>query len=113
MIQLCKLLKIRTVNLVADDDGFERTKELLVNLGATHVLATMRLAELLDALGSGLFPASRSTPSAATPAVGWRSRCAGRVARAPFPLVGAVPELSPSLVMFQQVSLYAFNSRSG
>ena len=33
VIQLCNMLKIRTINLVTDDDGFERTKELLMELG--------------------------------------------------------------------------------
>ena len=32
------MLKIRSICLVNDDDGFERTKELLMQLGATHVL---------------------------------------------------------------------------
>ena len=111
MIQLCKLLKIRTVNLVADDDGFERTKELLVNLGATHVLRdNAKLAELLDALGSGLFP--RLALDAIGGDAGRRMAIALRPGAS---LVlhslssGQVPELSPSLVMFQQVSLYAFN----
>ena len=111
VIQLCKLLKIRTVNLVADDDGFERTKELLVNLGATHVLRdNAKLAELLDALGSGLFP--RLALDAIGGDAGRRMAIALRPGAS---LVlhslssGQVPELSPSLVMFQQVSLYAFN----
>lgn len=38
VIQLCSMLKIRSICLVNDDDGFERTKELLMQLGATHVL---------------------------------------------------------------------------
>ena len=38
VIQLCKMLKIRTVNLVPDDMGFDRTKELLMELGATMVI---------------------------------------------------------------------------
>ena len=37
MIQLCKLLKIRTVNLVADDDNFDGVKATLMEMGATHV----------------------------------------------------------------------------
>ena len=53
VIQLCKMLKIRSINLVPDDEGFERTKELLVQLGATHVLRdNSKLAEFLEALGS-------------------------------------------------------------
>ena len=53
VIQLCHMLKIRTINLVTDDDGFERTKELLMQLGATHVLRdNSKLADFLDALGS-------------------------------------------------------------
>ena len=35
VIQLCKMLKIRTINLVPDDPSFNRTKELLMDLGAT------------------------------------------------------------------------------
>jgi trans-2-enoyl-CoA reductase len=38
VIQLCKMLKIRTINLVPDDASFARTKELLMSLGATMVL---------------------------------------------------------------------------
>jgi len=31
-VQLCKMLKIRTINLVPDDPGFERSKELLMQV---------------------------------------------------------------------------------
>jgi hypothetical protein len=36
VIQLCKMLKIRTINLVPDDAGFDRTK-----VGATYTLARL------------------------------------------------------------------------
>ena len=38
VIQLCNMLKIRTINLVTDDEGFERTKELLMQLGRRGLL---------------------------------------------------------------------------
>ena len=68
VIQLCNMLKIRSINLVTDDDGFGRTKELLMQLGSTHVLRdNSKLSEFLDALGAraGLNPRhvrERSTP---------------------------------------------------
>jgi trans-2-enoyl-CoA reductase len=50
VIQLCKMLKVRSINLVPDDDGFERSKEILDKLGATHVLRdNSKLAEFLGA----------------------------------------------------------------
>lgn len=110
VIQLCHMLKIRTINLVTDDDGFERTKELLMQLGATHVLRdNSKLADFLDALGSEM-------PRLALDALG--GEVGKRLAIALRPggtLVmhqlqsGAVPTLSPSLLMYQQVSLYGFN----
>ena len=38
VIQLCRMLKIRTINLVPDDKSFTRTKEILMSQGATMVL---------------------------------------------------------------------------
>ena len=110
VIQLCNMLKIRTINLVTDDDGFERTKELLMQLGATHVLRdNSKLSEFLDALGSEM-------PRLGLDALG--GEAGKRIAIALRPggtLVmhqmqsGQVPGISPSLLMYQQISMYGFN----
>ena len=53
VIQLCKMLKIRTINLVPDDPSFARTKELLMGLGATLVLKdNTNVVAFLKDLGS-------------------------------------------------------------
>ena len=53
LIQLCKMLKIRTINLVPDDASFTRTKELLMGLGATIVLKdNTNVVTFLKELGS-------------------------------------------------------------
>ena len=104
------MLKIRSINLVADDDGFERTKELLSQLGATHVLRdNSKLAEFLEALGSEM-------PRLALDAVGGDAGKRLAIALRPGGALvvhsmqsGQVPQLAPSLMMYQQVSLYGFN----
>ena len=53
VIQLCKMLKIRTINLIPDDASFNRTKELLMSLGATMVLKdNSNVVVFLKELGS-------------------------------------------------------------
>jgi len=110
VIQLCNMLKIRSINLVPDDDGFERTKELLTQLGATHVLRdNSKLAEFLEALGSEM-------PRLALDAIGGDAGKRLAIALRPSGTLvvhsmqsGQVPQLSPSLLMYQQVSIYGFN----
>jgi len=110
VIQLCNMLKIRTINLVTDDDGFERTKELLMQLGSTHVLRdNSKLAEFLDALGSEM-------PRLALDALGGEAGKRLAIALRPGGSLvmhqmqsGQVPQISPSLLMYQQISIYGFN----
>ena len=109
-IQLCHMLKIRTINLVTDDDGFERSKELLMQLGATHVLRdNSKLSEFLDALGSEM-------PRLALDALGGEAGKRLAIALRPGGTLvmhqmqsGQVPAISPSLLMYQQISMYGFN----
>lgn len=57
VIQLCKMLKIRTINLVPDDDAFTRTKELLMELGGTMVLKdTTNVVAFLKDIGGEMPP---------------------------------------------------------
>ena len=110
VIQLCNMLKIRTINLVTDDDGFERTKELLMQLGSTHVLRdNSKLSEFLDALGSEM-------PRLALDALGGEAGKRLAIALRPGGTLvmhqmqsGQVPQISPSLLMYQQISVYGFN----
>lgn len=110
VIQLCTMLKIRTINLVPDDAGFERSKELLMQLGATHVLRdNSKLAEFLEALGSEM-------PRLALDSLGGDAGRRLAIALRPGGTLvvhsmqsGQVPQLSPSLIMYQQISLYGFN----
>jgi len=110
VIQLCKMLKIRSINLVPDDEGFERTKELLSQLGATHVLRdNSKLSDFLEALGSEM-------PRLALDSIGGDAGKRLAIALRPGGSLvvhsmqsGQVPQLSPSLMMYQQVSLYGFN----
>jgi len=110
VIQLCSMLNIRSINLVADDEGFERTKELLVQLGATHVLRdNSKLSEFLEALGSEM-------PRLALDALGGDAGKRLAIALRPGGSLvvhamqyGQVPQLSPSVIMYQQVSLYGFS----
>jgi len=110
VIQLCTMLKIRSICLVNDDDGFERTKELLVQLGATHVLRdNSKLSEFLDALGSEM-------PRLALDCLGGEAGKRLAIALRPGGTLvmhqlqsGQVPPISPSLLMYQQISLYGFN----
>ena len=37
IIQLCRILQIKTINLIADDENFEETADTLNGLGATYV----------------------------------------------------------------------------
>ena len=104
------MLKIRTINLVTDDDGFERTKELLMQLGATHVLRdNSKLSDFLDALGSEM-------PRLAIDALGGEAGKRLAIALRPGGTLvmhqlqsGQVPGISPSLLMYQQISMYGFN----
>ena len=110
VIQLSKMLRIRTINVVPDDDGFERTKEILTQLGATHVLRdNSKLAEFLGAIGSDM-------PRLALDAYGGDAGRRLAIALRPGGSLvlhsmqsGQVPQLSPSVLMHHQVSLYAFN----
>eukprot|EP00908_Phaeocystis_cordata_P027005 Transcript_954.p1 GENE.Transcript_954~~Transcript_954.p1 ORF type:complete len:697 (-),score=349.19 Transcript_954:150-2240(-) len=110
VIQLCKMLKVRSINLVPDDDGFERSKEILDKLGATHVLRdNSKLAEFLGAIGSDM-------PRLALDAHGGDAGRRLAIALRPGGSLvihamqsGQVPQLSPSVLMYHQVSLYAFN----
>jgi len=110
VVQLCNMLKIRTINLITDDDGFERTKELLMQLGSTHVLRdNSKLSEFLDALGSEM-------PRLALDALGGEAGKRLAIALRPGGTLvmhqlqsGQVPPISPSLLMYQQISLYGFN----
>ena len=110
VIQLGKMLRIRTINVVPDDDGFERTKEILTRLGATHVLRdNSKLAEFLGAIGSDM-------PRLALDAYGGDAGRRLAIALRPGGALvlhsmqsGQVPQLSPSVLMHHQVSLFAFN----
>jgi len=110
VIQLCNMLKIRSICLVTDDDGFERTKELLMQLGATHVLRdNSKLSEFLDALGSEM-------PRLALDTLGGEAGKRLAIALRPGGTLvmhqmqsGQVPQISPSLLMYQQISMYGFN----
>jgi trans-2-enoyl-CoA reductase len=110
VIQLCNMLKIRSINLVTDDDGFERTKELLMQLGSTHVLRdNSKLSEFLDALGSEM-------PRLALDSLGGEAGKRLAIALRPGGTLvmhqmqsGQVPQISPSLLMYQQISMYGFN----
>jgi trans-2-enoyl-CoA reductase len=110
VIQLCKLLKIRTINLVQDDEGFPRTKEVLDRLGATHVLRdNAKLGEFLGAIGADM-------PRLALDAHGGDAGRRLAVALRPGGSLvvhslssGAAPQLSPSVLLYHQVSLHAFS----
>jgi len=110
VIQLCKLLKIRTINLVQDDEGFARTKEVLDRLGATHVLRdNAKLGEFLGAIGAEM-------PRLALDVHGGDAGRRLAVALRPGGALvvhslssGHAPQLSPSLLLYHQVSLHAFS----
>ena len=110
VIQLCSLLKIRTINLVQDDEGFARTKEVLDRLGATHVLRdNAKLGEFLGAIGADM-------PRLALDAHGGDAGRRLAVALRPGGSLvvhslssGAAPQLSPSVLLYHQVSLHAFS----
>ena len=110
VIQLCKLLKIRTISLVADDAAFERTKEMLVSLGATMVLRdTANVVSFLKEMGSEM-------PRLAIDSTGGEAGKRLAIALRPGGTLvvhsmshGQVPQLSPSLIMYQQISLHGFN----
>ena len=109
VIQLCKLLKIRTVNLVADDDNFDGVKATLMEMGATHVYrdnaavfeqlsaAPLSLRVAYDALGgeAGRRLAVALRPGASLVLHSLHS--------------GAIPKLAPSLLMYQLISLHGFS----
>ena len=104
------MLKIRTINLVTDDDGFEHSKELLMQLGATHVLRdNSKISEFLDALGAEM-------PRLALDALGGEAGKRLAIALRPGGTLvihqiqtGQVPQISPSLLMYQQISIFGFN----
>ena len=110
LIQLCKMLKIRTINLVPDDASFARTKELLMSLGATMVLKdNTNVVAFLKELGSEM-------PRLAVDALGGEAGKRLAIALRPGGTLvvhalahGQVPQLSPSLIMYQQLSLHGFN----
>jgi trans-2-enoyl-CoA reductase len=110
VVQLCALLKIRSINLVADDDGFEATQAMLKGMGASLVLRdNARLDDFLRAVGG-------EVPRLGLDALGGEH--GKRMAMALRPeasLVvyglqhGKLPSLSPSLLLYQQISLHGFN----
>jgi len=110
VIQLCKMLKIRTINLAPDDASFKRTKELLMSLGATLVLKdNTNVVAFLKELGSEM-------PRLAIDALGGEAGKRLAIALRPGGTLvvhalaqGQVPQLSPSLIMYQQLSLHGFN----
>mmetsp|Transcript_50909 Transcript_50909/g.84369 ORF Transcript_50909/g.84369 Transcript_50909/m.84369 type:complete len:666 (+) Transcript_50909:75-2072(+) len=110
VIQLCRMLKIRSINLVQDDAGFERTKSLLTELGAHTVLRdNNKLAEFLGQLGQMM-------PRMAIDSVGGEPGRRMLIALRPGGTLvmhslasGQVPAMSPSLLMYQQLSLHGFN----
>jgi len=110
VIQLCKMLKIRTINLVPDDASFARTKELLMSLGATMVLKdNSNVVAFLKELGSEM-------PRLAVDAIGGEAGKRLAISLRPGGTIvvhalaqGQVPQLSPSLIMYQQLSLHGFN----
>jgi trans-2-enoyl-CoA reductase len=110
LIQLCKMLKIRSINLVPDDVAFDRTKELLSKLGATMVLKdNPNVVGFLKDLGSEM-------PRLAIDALGGEAGKRLAIALRPGGTLvvhamssGQVPQLSPSLMMYQQLSLHGFN----
>jgi trans-2-enoyl-CoA reductase len=110
VIQLCKMLKIRTINLVPDDPSFTRTKELLMELGASMVVKdNTNVVGFLKELGSEM-------PRLAIDALGGEAGKRLAIALRPGGTLvvhalahGQVPQLSPSLIMYQQLSLHGFN----
>ncbi|KAL1515196.1 hypothetical protein AB1Y20_004257 [Prymnesium parvum] len=110
VIQLCKMLKIRTINLVPDDAGFERTRDLLMELGGTLVLRdTANVSTFLKAIGNEM-------PRLAIDALGGEAGKRLAIALRPGGTLvvhslahGQVPQLSPSLIMYQQISMHGFN----
>jgi len=110
LIQLCKLLKIRTINLVPDDASFDRTKEVLMKLGATMVLKdTSNVVTFLKDIGTEM-------PRLAVDGMGGEAGKRLAIALRPGGTIvvhsmanGQVPQLSPSLMMYQQISLHGFN----
>jgi len=110
VIQLCKLLKIRTINLVADDAAFEVTQGLLKGLGATLVLRDD--ANLMGLLSS----VAGEVPRLGLDALGGEH--GKRMAMALRPEASLVvyalqhaklPSLPPSLLLYQQISLHGFS----
>jgi trans-2-enoyl-CoA reductase len=110
VIQLCKMLKIRTINLVPDDASYDRTKELLMELGATMVLKdTTNVVAFLKDIGTEM-------PRLAIDGMGGEAGKRLAIALRPGGTLvvhamsnGQVPQLSPSLMMYQQISLHGFN----
>jgi len=110
VIQLCKMLKIRTINLVPDDDAFTRTKELLMELGGTMVLKdTTNVVAFLKDIGGEM-------PRLAIDGLGGEAGKRLAISLRPGGTLvvhamanGQVPQLSPSLIMYQQISLHGFN----
>ena len=110
VVQLCSLLKIRTINLVADDEGFEAAQAMLKGMGASLVLRdNARLDEFLRALGG-------EVPRLGLDALGGEHGKRMAIALRPEASLvvyalqhGKLPSLSPSLLLYQQISLHGFN----
>jgi len=110
VIQLCKMLKIRSINLVPDDEGFDKTKEILTELGAAHVIRdNNKLADFITSIGQMM-------PRLAIDSLGGEAGRRMLVALRPGGSLvmhslqsGQVPSMSPSLLMYQQISLHGFN----
>ena len=110
VVQLCRMLKIRTINLLPDDASFHAQKEMLAGLGATVVLKdNTNVVSFLKDLGTEM-------PRLALDGLGGDAGRRLAVALRPGGTLvvhaissGQVPQLSPSLVMYQQLSLHGFN----
>lgn len=110
VVQLCHMLKIRSINLVPDDASFDKVKAQLVELGASHVLRDNgRLGEFVEALGQMM-------PRLAIDALGGEAGKRMSVALRPGGQLvmyslqsGSVPVITPSLLMYQQISLHGFS----
>ena len=110
VVQLCRMLKIRSINLVPDDASFDKVKAHLTELGASHVLRDNgKLGESIEALGQIM-------PRLAIDALGGEAGKRMSVALRPGGQLvmyslqsGSVPIITPSLLMYQQISLHGFS----
>ena len=107
------MLKIRSINLVADDAGFEATKSRLVELGATHVVRDDgSLPAFIKSIGQMM-------PRLAIDGLGGEHGRRMLVALRPGGALvmhalqtGAVPPITPSVLMYQQAQLTHRRARS-